>query len=94
MVQLFARQNGYEFGSVLRIGSGEAILDTPFKRFVTYSVRKFALSIADWQYGTFQTKMPLPKAIFVKKAGQYWDAYGRKNGLTRQDMQTMRVEDE
>ena len=75
---------------ILRIGSGEAILDTPFKRFVTYSVRKFALSIA----GTFQMKMPLPKPIFVKKAGQCWDAYGRKNGPTRKDMQTMRVEDE
>lgn len=79
---------------ILRIGSGEAILDTPFKRFVTYFVRKFALSIADWQYGTFQTKMPLPKPIFVKKAGQCWDAYGRKNGPPRKDMQTMRVEDE
>ncbi len=93
MVQLFCRQNGYEFGSVLRIGSGEAILDTPFKRFVTNSMRKFARSIADWQYDEFQAKMPLPKLLFVKASGQYWDRYGQKNGLSRQDMQSMRVED-
>ena len=93
MVQLFCRQNGYEFGSVLRIGSGEAILDTPFKRFVTNSMRKFARSIADWQYDEFQTKMPLPKLLFVKASAQYWDRYGQKNGLSRQDMQSMRIED-
>lgn len=34
MVRLFCRQNGYRFGSVLKIGSGEAIWDTPFRLLV------------------------------------------------------------
>ena len=31
MLQLFARKNGYPFGSAFKIGSGEAILTTPFR---------------------------------------------------------------
>lgn len=92
MVQLFCAQNGYDFGSVLRIGSGEAILDTPFKWVVTRAMKRFAASIADWQYGSYQAKMPLPKPFFIHASSQYWEAYGRKNGLSKEDMQTMTIE--
>lgn len=92
MMQLFCAQNGYDFGSVLRIGSGEAILDTPFKFVVTRAMKRFAASIVDWQYGSYQAKMPLPKPLFIHASTQYWEAYGRKNGLTKKDMQTMTIE--
>lgn len=31
MLQLYCKKNNYPFGSVLKIGSGEAILNTPFR---------------------------------------------------------------
>lgn len=45
MVKLFCKRNGYRFGSVLEIGSGEAILDTPFKGFVERKLKSLAMSI-------------------------------------------------
>ena len=42
MVRLFCSQNGYPFGSVLKIGSGEAIWDTPFQRLVTGKIKNWS----------------------------------------------------
>ena len=42
MVALFCRQNGFPFGSVLKIGSGEAILDTPFRFLAAGAIRRLA----------------------------------------------------
>ena len=36
--------------------------------------------------------MPLPKLLFIHASTQYWEAYGRKNGLTKKDMQTMTID--
>lgn len=52
MMQLFCAQNGYDFGSVLRIGSGEAILDTPFqiRRHPRHeTLRRLHCRLAVWQ---------------------------------------------
>ena len=46
MMRLFCRQNHYPFGSVLKIGSGEAILDSPFRFLAVRKIRRFADSIA------------------------------------------------
>ena len=78
MMRLFCRQNHYPFGSVLKIGSGEAILDSPFRFLTVRKIRRFAGSIAKGSYGTFQTTMPLPKGLFVKAAVSYWNNYGKK----------------
>ena len=40
MVRLFCEQNGYPFGSSLKIGSGEAILDTPFSFLVNRKIKQ------------------------------------------------------
>lgn len=94
MVRLFCKQNGYRFGSVLKIGSGEAILDTPFKRMVVSKIKKFAASIADGQYRELQTTMPLSKRLFIRASTRYWVLYGQKNGVSKEEMQTMKIENQ
>ena len=39
MIRLFCAQNGYPAGSILKIGSGEAILNSPFKIFVSSKIK-------------------------------------------------------
>lgn len=92
MVRLFCKQNQYPFGSVLMIGSGEAILDSPFRFLAARKIRRFSDSIARGAYGMFQTTMPLTKGIFVKAAASYWTNYGKKFGTSKEEMQTMQIE--
>ena len=92
MVELFCKQNGYSFGSVLKIGSGEAILDSPFKFLVTAKIRKLSRSICNKNYITLKTTMPLPKSLFLKASTQYWIKYGQKYGTSEEEMQTMKIE--
>lgn len=92
MVALFCRQNGFPFGSVLKIGSGEAILDTPFRFLAAGAVKKFAKSVAAGRYASFHTAMPLPKSLFLKASAAYWTEYGKKNGISEAEMRTMQIE--
>ena len=92
MMKLFCGENGYRFGSVLKIGSGEAILTTPFKILVTRKIKKLAASIACAKYRTLQTTMPLSSKMFVKASTAYWTNYGKKNGSTKKQMETMDIE--
>lgn len=92
MMRLFCSQNGYPFGSVLEIGSGEAILDSPFRFLVSGTIRRFARSIARRDNRIFRVTMPLPKRIFVRAAQEYWVNYGKRNGVTKTQMQTMQIE--
>lgn len=92
MMRLFCRKNQYPFGSVLMIGSGEAILDTPFHVLAAGKIRRFAHSVALGDPRTFQITMPLPKGLFVRAAGSYWEQYGKKYGTSKEQMQTMQIE--
>ncbi|MGI6254866.1 MAG: hypothetical protein ACOYJZ_04465 [Acutalibacter sp.] len=92
MVQLFAKETGYPFGSVLKIGSGEAILSTPFRFLVRRKLKKLAKAIAQGQSCTMQVTMPLTKGMFLKASSTYWENYGKKNGITRAEMETMSIE--
>ena len=94
MVRLFCAQNGYDFGSVLKIGSGEASLDTPFAAFARAKIKKLALCIAKGKKRTLTVSMPLPKQLFLRASRPYWENYGRKNGVTKEEMSTMRIEGE
>lgn len=38
--------------------------------------------------------MPLPKRIFIAASTRYWEGQGRKNGITRKQMETMKIEKE
>ena len=81
MMALFCKQNGYRLGSVLKIGSGEAILD-----------KKFARSVERGRYASFHTTMPLPKSLFLKASTTYWTNYGKRNGVTKEEMETLKIE--
>lgn len=94
MVKLFCRQNGFPFGSVLEIGAGEAILDTPFRGFAARKIRKLAASVAAGRYCALHATMPLPASLFLKASTKYWLGYGEKNGVTREQMETMEIEGE
>lgn len=92
MLQLFARKNGYPFGSAFKIGSGEAILTTPFRIFLKAKMKKFAVSIANQTYKEFQVTMPISKKMFIKASTTYWENYGKKNGVSKEQMETMQIE--
>lgn len=92
IMQLFCRKNGYPFGSVLKIGSGEAILTTPLRIFVKTKIKKFAVSITTAKYKTLQVTMPISKKMFLKASSTYWENYGKKNGITKAQMMTMQIE--
>lgn len=93
IIGLFCRQNGYPFGSVLEIGSGEAILSTPFRILVRRKIKKLAASLAHRKYLSLQVTMPLPKRMFLKASTSYWTNYGKRNGVTKEQMATMQIEE-
>lgn len=92
MMELFCRRNGYRLGAQLMLGSGEAILDTPFRFIAVRNIRKLARSIERGTYRTFCATMPLPKKIFQWAANRYWTIYGKRLGITKEQMQTMKIE--
>lgn len=94
MIELFCKKTNCEFGSVLKIGSGEAILKTPFKIFVTRKVKKLANSILSKNYKTLHITMPLTPKLFIKASTKYWIEYGNRNGITKEQMDTMSIEDD
>lgn len=93
ILELYCRENGYPFGSVLKIGSGEAILATPFSILVRSRMKKLAASLEKRTYGIWQVTMPLSKKMFLKASTVYWTNYGKKNGVTREQMATMKIEE-
>lgn len=92
MVRLFAQKNGYPFGSVLKIGGGEAILSTPFRLLVYIQVKKLARSLVRRKYVTLRVTMPLSKRMFIGASTQYWTRMGARNGVSRQQMAEMSIE--
>ena len=92
MLQLYCRTNGFPFGSVLKIGSGEAILNTPFRFFLKRKIRKLAGSVISGKYRTFSVTMPISKRLFLRASSVYWENYGKKNGITKNQMETMKIE--
>ena len=92
IMRLFAKQSGYPFGSILCIGSGEAILDTPFRFCVERKIRSFARSVKKGQKKFASVTMPLTKKIFVRASTNYWIKYGERNGITKMEMETMEIE--
>ena len=92
MMQLFCSENGYPFGSVLKVGSGEAILTTPFAGLVRRKMKRFARAVAENGNQTFSVTMPLPKRLFLRASTTYWTEYGKKNGVTKEEMQRMQIE--
>jgi hypothetical protein len=93
MIKLFCSQNGYTFGSSLSIGSGEAILTTPFAGLVKQKISKLRRAIKAQHPVSLKVTMPLTKGIFLSASKGYWINYGAKNNITEQQMRTMLIED-
>lgn len=92
MVKLFCKQNGYVFGSVLSIGSGEAILKTPFKFLALWKIKKLAKDMYKNKYGKLNVTMPLSKKMFVRASTHYWIDYGKRHGISKIQMESMEIE--
>lgn len=92
MLRLFCRENGYLFGSTFKIGSGEAILTTPFRIFLKVKMKIFAASVENQRYKNFQVTMPISKKMFIKASSTYWENYGKKNGISKEQMEMMQIE--
>ena len=92
MLRLYCKKNGYPFGSTFKIGSGEAILGTPFRIFLKASMKKFAACVETQRHKNFQVTMPIPKRMFLKASSTYWENYGKKNGISKEQMKTMQIE--
>lgn len=92
MMRLFAKQNGLPFGSSLSIGSGEAILDTPFKFFARRGIKQLAQSICSHNHRALSVTMPIPKKFYLSASTRYWLAYGARNGVSEEQMRDMKIE--
>lgn len=91
-IQLFCKEYGYTFGSVLKIGSGEAILDTPFRFLVKRKIARFARAVSQNKATAFAVTMPLTKRMFLRASTKYWLTKGAENGLDYAAMNTDAIE--
>lgn len=93
ILALYCSQNGYRFGSVLEIGSGEAILKTPFRFLATGNIKKLARAMQRQTNQRFKVTMPITKGMFLKASTNYWIRYGQSRGVTKEQMETMKIEE-
>ena len=93
MIKFFCQKTQCPFGSVLKIGSGEAILTTPFKILAVRKIKQLANSITSQKYKSFHVTMPISPGLFVKASTKYWTEYGKRNGITPEQMRTMKIEE-
>ena len=93
MIKFFCQKTQCPFGSVLKIGSGEAILTTPFKILAVRKIKQLANSITSQKYKSFHVTMPISPGLFVKASTKYWTEYGKRNGITPEKRRTMKIEE-
>lgn len=93
MVRLFCRKTGCPLGSVLKIGSGEAILDSPFRFVVSRKIKQLAAAMARGRAVTLRCTMPISRGMFLKASTTYWNRYGEKFGRTAAELDTMEIEE-
>ena len=92
MVELFCRRQGYPVGSVLEIGSGEAILDQPFRFLAEWRIKALARAVSTGAHRRMKVTMPIGKRFFLKASTKYWLDYGARYGVTGEEMSTMEIE--
>lgn len=88
IIKLFAKQNGFEIGSTLSIGGGEAILGTPFKHIVAWKIKRFAKSVYTSKNEHLNVTMPISKKTYIAASTKYWIRYGERNGISEDQMRT------
>ncbi len=92
IVRLFCKEQGFPFGMALCIGSGEAILSTPFSFFVKWKIRRLARGIHLGKSEVLKVTMPISKKMFLSASTSYWLRRGEKNGIDLNQMSTMEIE--
>lgn len=92
MIRYFCRHNGYRFGAVLKVASGEAILDSPFRFMAARKIKKLAAAVDRGESVELTVTMPLTVGLFVRASTGYWTNYGKRNGITAEQMRTMDIE--
>lgn len=93
MLKYFCRKNEYSIGSILMLGSGEAILATPFKYVAVKAIKRLALSVDKQDYREIKATMPLSKWLFKLAAEVYWTRYGKRFGISGKEMRSMAIEE-
>ncbi len=91
MIEYFLMKNNFKYGGALSIGSGEAILDSPFRGMVTSKIKKMAKAIEHGETISIKTQMPISKSLFVKVGNKYWSIKGSSHGKTKMEMKTMEI---
>lgn len=86
--KLFCNGLNLNFCCSLLIGSGEAIMETPYKFLVKQQIKAFAKDIYNNKIKMRHVNMLLSKKRFIKDSTAYWLKYGSKNGLTKEDMES------
>lgn len=92
MIRYFCRLNNFPIGSTLMLGSGEAILDTPFRYIAVRAIKRLSESVNKGNYKDITATMPLPKWLFKMAARSYWISYGKRFGVTEKEMQRLEIE--
>lgn len=92
MIRYFCRRNNFPIGSILMLGSGEAILDTPFRYIAVRAIKRLSESVNKGNYKDISATMPLPKWLFKMAARSYWISYGKKFGVSEKEMQRLEIE--
>lgn len=92
MIRYFCRRNNFPIGSTLMLGSGEAILDTPFRYIAVRAIKRLSESVNKGNYKDISATMPLPKWLFKMAARSYWISYGKKFGVSEKEMQRLEIE--
>lgn len=92
MIRYFCRRNNFPIGSTLMLGSGEAILDTPFRYIAIKAIKRLSESVNKGNYKDISATMPLPKWLFKMAARSYWIRYGKKFGVSEKEMQRLEIE--
>ncbi len=92
ILRYYCQKNGFPYGMTLCIGSGEAILDTPFAFLARRKIRRFARGIRAGRKEALSVAMPLSKRLFLRASARYWIGYGARYGITEEQMRTMEIE--
>ncbi|WP_299232092.1 hypothetical protein [uncultured Bacteroides sp.] len=92
MIRYFCRRNNFPIGSILMLGSGEAILETPFRYIAVRAIKRLSESVNKGNYKDITATMPLPKWLFKMAARSYWIRYGKKFGVSEKEMQRLEIE--
>jgi len=91
IIAYFLKKNGFPYGGAFMIGSGEAILDTPFRMLVTSKMKAFARAIDGGKPLNLSTQMPVPTILFVKIVNNFWALKGSAHGTTKESMKSMDI---